>query len=149
MLTFSEPRSRGEIEATFPLVAQLQPGITREDYPGTVASLMREGAFRLVALHSEGKLAGMAGYRCVATFQQGKALWIDALVIDAGHRGEGLGSHLLWWLEGKARQEDCRQLHLLTDVVGEDAHRFCFMHNFGIEFVHLRRNLVFGDKAIQ
>lgn len=141
MLTFTEPSTKAEIQETFPLMVQLRPDLAADRYACKVSSLMQAEGYRLAGLRSDGRLVALAGYRYITMLYAGKTLFIDDLVVDAQHRGAGFGGQLLWWLEARARQEDCVQLHLISRVVRERAHRFYFSHNYGIECFHFRRNV--------
>src|SRR5687768_11807479 len=124
MHTFTEPSTNAEIQETFALMVQLRPHLALDTYVSKVSSLMRTEGFRMTGLRSEDRLVALAGYRYMTTLYAGKTLFIDDLVVDAEHRGGGFGGQLLWWLEARARQDDCSQLHLISRVARERAHRF-------------------------
>ena len=141
MHAFTEPGSRAESDATYPLMAQLRPELGRADYADLVESFMREEGFRLVVLHADDGPAALAGYRYISMLYCGRALCIDDLVVDAKHRGSGLGKRMLGWLEERASQAGCRQIQLVSRVVRERAHRFYHANGFGMECFHFRKIL--------
>lgn len=53
-------------------------------------------------------------------------LLLRSMVVDAGHRHRGHGSHILQVLEAEARSLGCARLHLLT----ETAEAFFLRHGF-------------------
>ena len=80
----------------------------------------------LVVIEKSGEVVGTLQL----TFLPGIARWggkraqIEAVHVDAGCRGEGIGHALLTWAIRRARQEDCRLVQLTTDKSRRDAHRF-------------------------
>ena len=49
---------------------------------------------------------------------------IEGLVVDAGHRQQGIGRALMQQAEDWARQQGCGAIQLRSNVVREDAHIF-------------------------
>lgn len=144
MHAYTEPDDRSEIEATYPLMAQLRPELGRGEYADLVDSYRREEGFRLVVLHADGRPVALAGYRCISMLYCGRTLCIDDLVVDAKHRGAGLGKLMLGWLEERAIQAGCRQIQLISRVVREGAHRFYYANGFGMDCFHFRKTLKSG-----
>ncbi|BCJ35100.1 N-acetyltransferase [Actinocatenispora thailandica] len=49
---------------------------------------------------------------------------IEAVRIAEAHRGSGLGSALIEWAIGRARERGCRMVQLTSNATRDDAHRF-------------------------
>lgn len=141
MRAFTEPGSRAEIEATYPLMTQLRPELGRSEYADLVVSLMRDEGFRMVVLHADGHPVALAGYRYLSMLYCGRILCIDDLVVDAENRGSGFGRRVLGWLEQRANRAGCQQIQLVSRVTREQAHRFYHANGFGMECFHFRKML--------
>lgn len=67
---------------------------------------------------------------CQLTFIPGlsrggaERMLIEAVRIEAGRRGQGLGGKLIRWTIERARERGCRMAQLTTDKRRTDAHRF-------------------------
>jgi GNAT superfamily N-acetyltransferase len=67
---------------------------------------------------------------CQLTFIPGlsrggaERMLIEAVRIDSGRRGQGLGGELIRWTVDRARERGCRIVQLTTDKRRTEAHRF-------------------------
>lgn len=130
-----------QIAATYATMAQLRPHLEPADYVATIRQLMDTDRFRLLALIDAGAVRAVAGYRVLHMLYCGGILSIDDLVCDAAHRSRGYGRQLLDRLKDEARRLRCAELHLISRVTREDAHRFYFRNGLGIECFHFRARL--------
>jgi len=114
------------ITASLGLMRQLRPYLLDEAaYVRQVERQQKSTGYELVgAFNSEGLLLGLAGFVCSEMLSRGRYLYVDDLVIDEGHRGQGVGSTLLTWLEARAGDLECTSLHLDCSNHRSDAHRF-------------------------
>jgi GNAT superfamily N-acetyltransferase len=60
----------------------------------------------------------------ISTALGGKVAWLEDMVIDNAHHGNGLGSLLLEHALAYAKNVGCRRVTLLTDEDNQPAHRF-------------------------
>ncbi len=127
-----------EIAATFDVMAQLRPELERDAYVSLVRRMMREEGYRIAALHDDGRVAAVAGYRILTMLHCGRLLYVDDLVTDAAIRSRGHGRALLGWLREEGRRSGCRELQLVSRVVREEAHRFYFREGLAIRSFHFR-----------
>ena len=67
---------------------------------------------------------------------------LGGLVVDAGHRGHGVGQLLMAEAEGWAWIRGCKALYVRSNIVREDAHRFYE----GIGYERLKMSRVFLKK---
>jgi GNAT superfamily N-acetyltransferase len=129
------------IAATYDVMRQLRPHLSREEYVPLVRGLMASDGFRLAALADEGQVRAVAGYRYMNMLYCGRILYLDDLVSDEHARSRGYGKRLLDWLKDEARREGCTELQLISKTIREQAHRFYFREGFGIECFHFRAKL--------
>jgi GNAT superfamily N-acetyltransferase len=128
------------IAATFDVMAQLRPHLTRADYVPLIRRLIATERFHLGAVIEDGVRA-VAGYRYMEMLYCGRMMYIDDLVTDEHSRSRGYGKALLDWLRREARDAACTEVQLISRVTREHAHRFYFRESFGIEAFHFRAKL--------
>jgi len=134
-------RSDADIAATYDVMAQLRPHIAREDYVPRVRALMQSDGFLLAALIDEEVVRAVAGFRVMTMLCCGRILYIDDLVTDERVRSTGYGAALLDWLKEEGRRRECDDLHLISRVTREQAHRFYFREGLSIMCFHFRTGL--------
>lgn len=120
---------------------QLRPQIAADDYLPCVRALMASDGYRLAALVEDGIVRAVAGYRLLTMLYCGRILSVDDFVTDESVRSRGYGSGLLDWLKTKGRDAGCAELHLISRVTRQAAHRFYFREGLGIECFHFRTAL--------
>lgn len=129
-----------QIAATFDVMVQLRPHLTRDAYVPLVRQLAA-GGFQLAALTDDGVVRAVAGYRYFEMLYCGRLMYVDDLITDERVRSRGYGRALLGWLEAEARGHACSEIQLISHVRREQAHRFYFREGFGIEAFHFRAQL--------
>lgn len=140
-MTIALAETDAQIAATFDVMRQLRPHLTREAYVPLVRALMASDGFRLAALTDAGEVRAVAGYRVMTMLYCGRLLYLDDLVADERVRSRGYGRRLLDWLKEEGRREGCQELQLISRVVREQAHRFYFREGLGIECFQFRTRL--------
>jgi GNAT superfamily N-acetyltransferase len=117
----AEPR---DAEAIVGLLGQL-------GYPAEAASVearlerLRIVGDRVVVAERDGEVVGLAQLHVSPTLEYDRpAAKLAALVVDASHRGEGIGRALVDAMEAEARARRCELLFLTTAARREDAHEF-------------------------
>jgi GNAT superfamily N-acetyltransferase len=130
-----------QIAATYDVMVQLRPHISRDQYVPFVQRLVANERFNLAALIDDGVVRAVAGYRVMEMLYCGRMMYIDDLVTDERVRSRGYGKVLLDWLKAEARAARCTEVQLISRVTREEAHRFYFREDFGIEAFHFRAKL--------
>ena len=115
-----------DIRKSWPLMQQLRPDQSDEGrYVEQVERQKKNTGYNLVGVFdSDGQLRGIAGFVCSEMLSRGSYLYVDDLVIDEGHRGQGIGRVLISWLSAQARDLGCNSLHLDCSNHRLDSHRF-------------------------
>ena len=112
-----------EIDACFPVMAQLRPKIPREAFVNRVQELAAATGLTLAYL-DDGGIKAVAGYRISDWLAGGRYLEIEDLVTADGERSRGYGGILFDWVVDLAKRSGCLQVRLLSHVRRVDAHRF-------------------------
>jgi GNAT superfamily N-acetyltransferase len=80
---------------------------------------------RVVVAELDGAAVGLAHLQVVPAIEHERPVArIAALVVDAQHRGRGIGRALVEELEAEARARGCGLLFLTTSELRDDAHAF-------------------------
>lgn len=140
-MTIEYAETDEQIAATWDVMRQLRPQLSRDEYVPRVRELMASDGYRLAALWVDGEVRAVAGFRFMDMLYCGRLLYLDDLVSDERARSRGYGRSLLEWLKEEGRREGCAELQLISRVTREQAHRFYFREGFGIECFHFRTRL--------
>ena len=140
-MPITRPETDDEILATWDVMAQLRPHLSRGEYVPTIRGMMASDGYRLAAVVDDGAVRAVAGYRFMHMLYAGKLLYVDDLVSDETARSRGYGKQLLDWLKDEARGNGCSELQLISRVTREQAHRFYFREGLSIECFEFRVKL--------
>lgn len=129
------------IRRCFPIMAELRPHLTMDDFIGRVQGQQEKG-YHLAFLEEGGEVRALAGYRVLENLAWGRFLYVDDLVTRSLDHGNGFGSALFDWLTAEAISADCRQLHLDSGVQRFGAHRFYLHKGMDITSHHFALSLL-------
>jgi GNAT superfamily N-acetyltransferase len=133
-------RTDKEIEACYPVMAELRPHLSKDGFVALVKHLAETSRFELAYLRDE-QVRSVAGYRLSEWLAGGKYLEIEDLVSASADRSKGYGSELFDWLVKLAEQHDCRHVRLVSNVRRLDAHRFYLRKGMTIEAHYFSMNV--------
>jgi GNAT superfamily N-acetyltransferase len=86
-----EPREWADL---FPIIAQLRPHLTEEEFLRQVRR-QSHGGYELVGALRAGRIVGILGMRPVHTLARGTHLHIDDIIVDEAERRTGGGRALM------------------------------------------------------
>lgn len=132
-----------DILACHDVLVQLRPDVPVEGFVERAREMMADG-YRLAAVAHYGHVVCVAGYRIAEKLAWGRHLYVDDLVTDVDTRTQGAGAVMFEWLVDKAREEDCGQIHVDSNVHRHDAHRFYFRQDMRISSHHFQLDLEFA-----
>jgi GNAT superfamily N-acetyltransferase len=124
--------TREDIAAIVGMLADDQLGATRESlddqtpYEAAFAAIDADPNQLLVICEQDGEIAGTMQLTCIPGLSR-KGAWrmlIEAVRVHRDARGSGIGSEMIRWAIGYARERNCRMVQLTTDKSRVDAHRF-------------------------
>jgi GNAT superfamily N-acetyltransferase len=122
-LTIRDAEAR-DADAMSALLGQLGYPATGEALPARLERLQIVGD-RVVVADLDGAVVGLAQLHVSPTLEYERpAAKLAALVVDASHRGEGVGRALVEAMEAEARARRCELLFLTSAARREDAHEF-------------------------
>lgn len=135
-----EAVTEAEVRAAYPVMRQLRPHLSEEEFVATVGRMRGEG-YRLAVARKGSTPVGAAGFRIQEYLAHGKHLYVDDLVTSGEARSGGVGRAMLGWLEDKARRHGCSSIQLDSGVQRRDAHRFYFRERMTIASYHFGKEL--------
>src|SRR5471030_1608466 len=94
--------SDADIQACYPVMVQLRPDHTEEQFVETVHRMHATG-FQLAMRTHDGRVMAVAGFRVIENLHTGRILYVDDLVVNEEARSAGHGAALLRWLFVYAR----------------------------------------------
>lgn len=134
-----------EVARCFPVMVQLRPHLSREEFMGQV-NRQRQSGYQLAFLEADGAVRAVAGFRILEMLSRGRFMYVDDLVTDATARSLGYGGQLFDWLLAYAVDQGCQQIDLDSGVQRTGAHRFYFQKRMHIASFHFALSLVeIGD----
>jgi len=129
------------LAACWPVMQQLRPQFDAATFVDQVQRQRAACGYRLAYARGAGPVLSCAGFRITEFLAWGRTLYVDDLVTDEAHRGQGVGSLLLDWLIAEARRAGCAQFHLDSGVQRFGAHRFYLAHGMDITSHHFALKL--------
>jgi len=129
-----------EIKNCYTAMAELRPHFQPDEFLLQVKRQMKNAGFQLIYLKDE-EIRAVAGFRISEWLAGGKYLEIEDLVSKTEERSKGYGGQLFDWLVEWARENDCNQVRLVSNVTRFGAHRFYLQKRMNIEAHYFSMNL--------
>ncbi len=118
-----------EFSALYPLIEQLNPGLSRQQYNVFLKEALA-GGYRCFGGYQGKKLVAACGIWTMTRFWCGKFIEIDNLVVDKHQRNSGIGKLLLDEVEAVAKREKCQMLLAASYTHNTASHRFYFREKY-------------------
>lgn len=134
-------KTRDEFSKCLPVISQLRPHLTEEDFLDAVSRMSEQHAYELVYAESEGEIVSVAGIRTAEWLHTGKYLEIEDFVTKEGYRSKGFGGVLFDQILDYAREKGCKQVRLVSGIQRESAHRFYLEKGMSYEAKYFSINL--------
>lgn len=129
-------KSDNEILACFQVMKELRSEIEREAFLPTIRFMQNEG-YILAYIEAENEVVSVAGFRiCMNLAAEGKALYIYDLITSEQQRSKGYGASLLKDIVAYANEDNCKCVHLDSNVIRHKAHKFYLENGFDIVAHH-------------
>jgi len=121
-MIISIAETKAQIEKCYPVIAQLRPTLSQNDFLERVIRQRGKG-YKLVFLEDNDKVVSVAGFNILENLVSGKFLFVDDFITDAESRSKGYGGKLFDWIIEFARKEDCQSIQLTSGEQRKEAHR--------------------------
>jgi GNAT superfamily N-acetyltransferase len=111
--------SKAELERCYPVMKELRPHLSYEDYLSIYEDSHKADGYEIVAIEEKAEILAVMGYRYLSDYVRGKHIYIDDLVTTEKIRSKGLGAELLKFAEELALASGCKSLRLCTGIENE------------------------------
>ena len=128
--------SREQFTACFPLMQQLRPQLTLDEYLVRVLYMQDEG-YRLIYTGLEEVAEALLGYRFATHLDEGRTIVINDFITTPAQRKEGLGAALLLHLKSIAAAADIYHISIKLPFDAPEAQRFCLNQGFVLDKQYL------------
>lgn len=117
-------KSRGDLERCYPVMKELRPHLSFDDYISIYNESHSADGYEVVAVEDKGQILAVMGYRFLSDFVRGKHVYVDDLVSTEKVRSQGLGAELLKYAEKIAESSGCKSLRLCTGIENDRGVKF-------------------------
>lgn len=124
---------------TFPLIKEMYPSITVEQYSEEL-DLMVPNNYKQVVVFENDEMLGLSGYWFGNKLWCGKYLELDNVFSSAKHRSKGVGDLIFKHLKIKAEELGCTMLALDSYTDNFKAHKFFYDQGYiprGFHFINI------------
>jgi GNAT superfamily N-acetyltransferase len=126
-----------DVRRCWPVFRELRENISSEDELIARWRRQLDEGYRIVFIEADGEVQAVAGFRIVNTMAWGRALYLDDLAALTAHRGAGLGTALLRYVQEEARRCGCESVQLDTGYHRHQAHKAYLRNGFLLECHHV------------
>jgi GNAT superfamily N-acetyltransferase len=135
--TISEVTSDLEIEQCWEVISLLRPHLDKNNWKEIIYEMMKNEKYRISGIMENSQCVAFAGYRIMNSLHSGHIIYIDDLCTLESHRGKGLGSQLLEYIEQMARTNAMDAVVLDTDFTNNTAQKVYLKSGFQLAALHL------------
>ncbi len=121
----------------FEVMKELRPQHTAESFITTMEQMKTEG-YQLIYLEDNGQPVCVAGFRFTTTLYDGLIIDFDDFVTAANVRGKGYAGFVFDHLVTIAKERSIKTIHLNSNHLRFDAHRFYLNKKMKIVAHHFR-----------
>lgn len=139
--TISEVTSDLEIEQCWEVISLLRPHLDKNNWKEIIYEMMKNEKYRISGIMENNQCVAFAGYRIMNSLHSGHIIYIDDLCTLESHRGKGLGSQLLEYIEQMARTNAMDAVVLDTDFTNNTAQKVYLKSGFQLAALHLAHPL--------
>jgi GNAT superfamily N-acetyltransferase len=126
-----------EFTRCFEVMKELRPHHSLESFLTTIDAMKKEG-YHLLYLEDEGLVVSVAGFRFTTTLYDGLIIDFDDFVTLTNGRSKGYGAMVFDHLVGIAKERGIKTIHLNSNHLRFDAHRFYLNKKMKIIAHHFR-----------
>ena len=124
MTTIKFAETDDEIVSCYPVMSELRPHVSEDDFLPQVKRQMNDSGFQLIYLTDDAEIKAVAGIRVAEWLARGRSLDLEDLVSTEKDRSKGYGGQLFDWIVNYARESNCSEVRLVSHVSRYRAHRF-------------------------
>lgn len=138
-MRIKEYSTKEEMLQSFPLIHEMYPSITMEEYSREL-DMMIPNNYKQVVVFENQEMIGISGYWIGTKLWCGKYLELDNVFTSSKHRSRGVGDLIFQHLENKAKESKCTMLALDSYTDNFKAHKFFYEKGYvprGFHFINV------------
>jgi len=142
-MIIKELKTKEEMLGVFPVLQELYPSLTFEQYSIELNLMLPNNAYGQVAAFDKEVCAGVTGVWIGYKLWCGKYLEIDNFVVAKAYRSQGIGKAIIDFLKQKAIEENCSMVALDSYTTNFKAHKLFYNEGFGpkgFHFIHVLKD---------
>jgi GNAT superfamily N-acetyltransferase len=136
-MKITEAATKEDFVNCFEVMKELRPHHSVESFIDTMVQMQKEG-YHLLYLEDEGKIVCTAGFRLTTTLYDGLIIDFDDFVTSSTARNKGYAGKLFDHLVSIAKERSAKAIHLNSNHLRFDAHRFYLNKKMRIIAHHFR-----------
>lgn len=140
-MQIKEIKTELEIQKCWEVISLLRPHLDKNNWLGIILEMIKNEKYSITAIEDNGKFVAFAGYRIMNSLHSGQIIYIDDLCTLESHRGKGLATQLLDYVEDISRKMNLDAVVLDTDFHNHTAQKVYFKSGFKLVAVHLSNRL--------
>ncbi|MBT2619703.1 GNAT family N-acetyltransferase [Chryseobacterium sp. ISL-6] len=139
--TISDFTTDLEIQQCWEVISLLRPHLDKNNWKEIIHEMMENEKYRISGIMENDQCVAFAGYRVMNSLHSGHIIYIDDLCTLESHRGKGLASQLLAYVEHIARSSAMDAVVLDTDFTNNTAQKVYLKSGFRLAALHLAHPL--------
>ncbi len=142
-MIIKELKTKEEMLVVFPVLHELYPSLTKEQYMEELELMLPNNQYGQVAAFDGEVCAGVTGFWIGYKLWCGKYLEIDNFIVAQAYRSQGIGKAIIDYLKEKAVQENCSMVALDSYTTNFKAHKLFYNEGFGpkgFHFIHILKD---------
>lgn len=140
-LKFKHLTSVQEMLVALPLVQQLYPEISAQNFPASLKEMIDCNDYKMLAVFDDQKLMAVSGYWLLRMLYCGKYLQISNLIVDKNYRNHGVGTGMLNYFEQYAKEQNCDKFVLDSNITNIKSHELFEREGFYVRGLHFMKNM--------
>lgn len=132
--------TKEQLIACFDVMKELRPHHTTESFLTTMDAMKAEG-YHLLYLTDDEQVVCVAGFRFTTTLYDGLIIDFDDFVTSTAARNKGYAGFMFDHLAGIAKEKGIKNIHLNSNHLRFDAHRFYLNKKMKIIAHHFRMDV--------
>lgn len=140
-MQIKEVNTEVEIQQCWEVISLLRPHLDKTNWLNIILEMMRNEKYSIAVIEDNNQFVAFAGYRIMNSLHSGHIIYIDDLCTLQSHRGKGLASQLLDYIENIALSKNLDAVVLDTDFHNNTAQKVYFKSGFKLVAVHLAHQL--------
>ncbi|WP_373034259.1 GNAT family N-acetyltransferase [Sulfurovum sp.] len=129
-----------KINSIIPLLKILNTSISEETLEERLSDMIKEG-YQCVGAFDNDKLIGICGLWILTKYYVGKHIEPDNMMILPEYQNQKIGSKMMQWIYGYAKNNDCVASELNCYINNKAAHNFWEKESYKVIALHFQKDL--------